>query len=714
VRKLLRSKQSGSITIAIGLLRSTDRPSKSWAQVFTAAVLRKLISTWNCDVWNAVATGLRPHRSLSLLFRKTAVADFRRLSGNRQTAFLEEVLVSCGIELAPVIADIVSTLKLRDLSLAHVKCLSDAAADALSNFKGDHLDLSGLTSLSDEAAECLSAMRGNLMSVDLSGLSALSPAAARSFSRANWRSLDLGGLSSLPDAVAESLSKSGAAYLILNGVTQLSEVAAASLSKSKSCASIPGGLCLDGVKSLSRTAVQSFTRAMHTRSIDDMTGTLFLRGLKELSNESAMLLAECPTIETSSYVSQRAQLARDLGPKSKSSPKPSSSRTSCRSLSMQQTAGMQAMLKKVSLTNIRRVLSQLASSKATEADCETVLTQPVLEGLLRSWNRKAWAALGAFMAPYAGLFSQFKAIAEAAYDSCPNNDRDFSCLHHAMLPSARIKFLGEWSSSVNDRKPFIDLVAIPAGSFMMGSPVSEPGRGVDENQVRVRIRRPFSISRTVVTQQQWRDVIGTEPWLHEKGDFAAKLDKNSLGNDFPAVWLSWDDADLFCRTLTELERKTGRLNASQAYRLPTEAEWEYACRAGTTTAYSFGDSPYKLGDYGWYRDNSSSRLHKVAMKKPNPWGLHDMHGNVFEWCLDWYDTSLKGGDDPTGPARDPGYGINNMVMGIMPSRVMRGGNRSCRPPRCRSAHRSGWGNEGWRRDILVGLRVVCVTMSRKL
>lgn len=121
----------------------------------------------------------------------------------------------------------------------------------------------------------------------------------------------------------------------------------------------------------------------------------------------------------------------------------------------------------------------------------------------------------------------------------------------------------------------------------MGSPKNEPGRGFKEDQVEIRITKPFRMSRTVVTQQQWRQVIGTEPWWYEclgnrwwRGDWAS-------GDDFPVVIVIWDDAMFFCQTLTALERETGRLTATQSYRLPTDAEWEYACRAGTTTAYSY-------------------------------------------------------------------------------------------------------------------------------
>lgn len=247
----------------------------------------------------------------------------------------------------------------------------------------------------------------------------------------------------------------------------------------------------------------------------------------------------------------------------------------------------------------------------------------------------------------------------------------------------------------------------------MGSPPREAGREPDERRVKVRITQPFLISRTVVTQAQWRDVMGSEPWRHEADGFAGSLAAKSCGDHFPAVWITWDLASRFCKTLTDLEREIGRLSSSQEYRLPTEAEWEYACRAGTTTAYSFGDNVRDLREYGWYRDNSSRTLHEVALKKPNAWGLYDVHGNVWEWCADWYDTTTRGGDDPTGPATDPGHNINGFVMGTMPSRVIRGGNRFCKPNRCRSAHRAGWGYEGWRRDILVGFRVVCATAPRQ-
>ena len=114
--------------------------------------------------------------------------------------------------------------------------------------------------------------------------------------------------------------------------------------------------------------------------------------------------------------------------------------------------------------------------------------------------------------------------------------------------------------------------------------------------------------------------------------------------------MEWNDATAFCTTLTVLEFKAGKLKAGETYRLPTDAQWEYACRAGTKTTFSFGDDEKQLGEYAWFAGNTAGEqyAHAVGMKKPNPWGLHDMHGNVWEWCSDWYGEKLSGGADPIG------------------------------------------------------------------
>ena len=244
----------------------------------------------------------------------------------------------------------------------------------------------------------------------------------------------------------------------------------------------------------------------------------------------------------------------------------------------------------------------------------------------------------------------------------------------------------------------MELIEIPAGGFTMGSPEDEKDRRVDEAQVAVTLTKPFGLGKTEVTQGQWKKVMGTEPWggdvdrriiekISRSGE-ASLTDKEretllaqavvKIDQDCPATFVSWDDATEFCKKLTEIERKAGKLKANEEYRLPTEAEWEYACRAGTTTAHSFGDDESKLGEYAWFHGNAGDAgekyAHKVGMKKPNPWGLYDMHGNVLEWCSDWYDDPLTGGVDPVGPEE----GSN---------RVFRGGGWRGVPGGCRSANR---------------------------
>ena len=198
---------------------------------------------------------------------------------------------------------------------------------------------------------------------------------------------------------------------------------------------------------------------------------------------------------------------------------------------------------------------------------------------------------------------------------------------------------------------------------------------------RIQISKPFYMSKYEVTQAQWIEVMETSPWTGER--FFKE------GNDYAASYISWDDAIRYCQKLTE------RLN--QVYRLPTEAEWEYACRAGTTTAYSFGDEyENRLAIYAWYRDNTyrikEGYAHIVGQKLSNPWGLHDMHGNVYEWCSDFYDEGYYSKSppiDPLGP-----------LTGSL--RVIRGGGWNTDAEYCQSGDRS-LGEDG---DYSRGFRVV--------
>jgi formylglycine-generating enzyme required for sulfatase activity len=233
----------------------------------------------------------------------------------------------------------------------------------------------------------------------------------------------------------------------------------------------------------------------------------------------------------------------------------------------------------------------------------------------------------------------------------------------------------------------------PAGKFMMGSPRSELERRPDEDQVEVTLTKGFWIAKFETTQVQWRRVIGPLP-----GPPTEQLPE---GDELPVGNVNFAEAEGFCRKLTELGRKSTELPADWEFRLPTEAQWEYACRAGTTTATSFGDKlsskqanfkgkPYNGAESG----PSLGRAAKVGSYPANPWGLHDMHGNTFEWCRDWYHPKLPGGVDP------------DLYLATASSRVRRGGCWMDEGWPCRSAFRLRFEPE--RRYDHIGFRVVIV------
>ena len=180
---------------------------------------------------------------------------------------------------------------------------------------------------------------------------------------------------------------------------------------------------------------------------------------------------------------------------------------------------------------------------------------------------------------------------------------------------------------------------IPAGEFMMGS------HSVNEGpQHKVRIAKPFYMGMTEVTQGQYEKVMGKNPSSYAKTGRTANYVKGTDTSNFPVETISWDDAVEFCRKLSAVEGHT--------YRLPTEAEWEYCCRAGSATKYCFGDGESSLSEYAWFDENSGFATHPVGTKKPNAWGLFDMHGNVWEWTSDWHDEGYYAKsptEDPTGP-----------------------------------------------------------------
>jgi formylglycine-generating enzyme required for sulfatase activity len=239
-----------------------------------------------------------------------------------------------------------------------------------------------------------------------------------------------------------------------------------------------------------------------------------------------------------------------------------------------------------------------------------------------------------------------------------------------------------------------NLVFIPPGTFTMGSPTNEADRYDWEGpQTAVTISRGFWMGSFEVTQGEYLAVMGINPSHFTTIDASSIPIPPDLSR--PVETVSWDNAISYCAKVTERERGAGRLPGAFVYRLPTEAEWEYAARAGSTTRFSYGDDPdyTNLPSYAWYVDNGGQTTHPVGQKLPNPWGLYDMQGNVREWCQDWWSDSLPGGIalDPQGPAAGS-------------FRVLRGGVWSVTARLCRSAFRiGGFADEG---DDFNGFRVL--------
>jgi len=221
----------------------------------------------------------------------------------------------------------------------------------------------------------------------------------------------------------------------------------------------------------------------------------------------------------------------------------------------------------------------------------------------------------------------------------------------------------------------LSLVWIEPGSFTMGSPGTEVNRSSDEISHRVTLSRGHWLGKTEVTQRQWESVLGNNPSSFKR-----------VGRNGPVEKVSWEDAMEFCRMLTEKERRGGRLPEGFTYTLPTEAQWEHGCRAGTT-----GTRAGDLEEMGWYKTNSGETTHPVGEKQANGWGLYDMHGNVWEWCRDW------AGNYPTGAVTDPTGATSGS------NRILRGGCWYFPESFCRSADRNS--NEPGFRNYNVGFRL---------
>ena len=230
-----------------------------------------------------------------------------------------------------------------------------------------------------------------------------------------------------------------------------------------------------------------------------------------------------------------------------------------------------------------------------------------------------------------------------------------------------------------------NMIWLPLGDFSMGSPEDEAGRFKDEGPVHsVTIPHGFWMDRYEVTQQRFNDIMGSNPSSTE------------FTPDLPVNKVTWHEAREFCRRTTQQERSRGTLPIGYLYRLPTEAEWEYACRAGTENAYSYGDETESLSQHGWWAGNSRGKPEQVGQLKPNPWGFYDIHGNVFEWCLDIYKAYPEGrAFSDTGKLK-----------------ILRGGAYYCPRGILRSACRAEPQEPGYR-WILAGFRVVLAPQVAK-
>jgi formylglycine-generating enzyme required for sulfatase activity len=241
----------------------------------------------------------------------------------------------------------------------------------------------------------------------------------------------------------------------------------------------------------------------------------------------------------------------------------------------------------------------------------------------------------------------------------------------------------------------LEMVELPGGTFWMGSPDTDAEAYESEKPRHEVTVSAFAISRYPITRELYQKLCGTSP---------ASWQRDSDDNRLPANNVSWFDAVSFCNALSQqvglqpCYRIDGAYVAwdtnADGYRLPTEAEWEYACRTGTTSRWFFGDDPAALDRYAWFAANANNPAQPVGEKAPNPWGLHDMSGNVYEWCWDWYDTyRAEAVIDPVGPENGD-------------RRVLRGGSAwGGVPKNLRSARRAR--NEPDGRGVFIGFRCVC-------
>lgn len=305
--------------------------------------------------------------------------------------------------------------------------------------------------------------------------------------------------------------------------------------------------------------------------------------------------------------------------------------------------------------------------------------------------------------PEDGLAAGEEPAFEAAADSSSSLQQSISALEVADSQAAIESEMKAYDEVVEHADVSFRMLPIPSGKFLMGSPEDEADRRDDEGPQREVQISAFWMSATEITWDVYdvwaedldlfriktlklspspRDAVADQYQVSQPTKPYTDMSFGMGKRGYPAICMTQHSCRTFCKWLSA---KTGRY-----YRLPTEAEWEYACRAGTTSAYSFGDDPAELEDHAWYFDNTDEAYEKVAQKKPNPWGLYDMHGNVAEWVLDQYDEA--GYESIAEQSTDP-----LAIPQVLNPRVVRGGGWNQFPEDCRSAARQG-STEEWRKQ----------------
>ena len=521
------------------------------------------------------------------------------------------------------------------LELPGLTSITDAQAESLSKF--DHLELPGLTSITDEQVESLSKV-GDL---DLDGLTSITDEQVENLSKVAI--LSLNGLTSITDEQADNLSKGGTRRLA--GLTSITDNQVASLSRLTFQPFLSGhsSRFQSAIHQRSRARIQDYkSENLQIRKEVNSKGTitdqqaerlskavyLSLPGLTSITDEQAETLSKVEHLSLDGLTSMTDQQARSL-----------------------------SKVEHLSLPGLTSITDEQAESLSKVGDLD-------LPGLTSMTDQQAESLSKVENLALDGLTSitdeQARSLSRN-YVWSTRSVRELIDLHRNQEASTPVE-LPESATAIG-----MEFNLIPAGTFTMGA-------GDDAHEV--TLTKPFKMGVHEVTQAQYEQVMG--------------VNRSSFkGADNPVQKVSWTDAVEFCRILSELPAEKA---AGHVYRLPSETEWEYACRAGTSTKYSFGDDESEFGTYGWYSDNSGKKTHPVGSKQPNAWGLYDMHGNVWEWCQDWY------GDHPSGSVTDPGGAASGS------HHVLRGGSWFDLAGVCRSSDRlMGWPSN--RRDDF-GFRVV--------